>query len=529
MRSTPYAPGRMVAGRYRIESVIASGAAGWVFAARDLKVDIDVALKVVTPALLADTARQAAFLATVRSCAALHHPNWVRIYDVGADGPQFYYTMLLLESLTLRSVMDVRAEQGRHFGPMEALPLLRQLVQALAALTAVGPHAALRPSSIVVLSDLLKITGLPHHRGVERGGFIEAVRAQGMLSYLAPEALERDTSVDSRADTYSLSAMMVELLTGQRFTGELSSLAEVCAELPHGLARALTGGLAPRPDERAETPQVLLAALEEAAAAAPSPAPESVYIGRVVPSAPMSSVVGRRPWVRPRLLVGVGAGLALIVGVLLWHDGGGVSTDAPDAAASAPVKLSTTEVARGTDAAGWDTAAAEEETNAAEAAAAQRAKSKPSPSGRVRKAKARPDSVEEKAAGAAEVSSAAAAEASPPLPAGQPASTGARLPLSPPPPPPPPALPANTVPVLISGPPITYTQEAALAGIEGDMAVRCTITETGVVRGCEVLVSLPYLDRAVVKALQARTYKPATRGGYPVATEYTFNLHMVLR
>lgn len=85
-----------------------------------------------------------------------------------------------------------------------------------------------------------------------------------------------------------------------------------------------------------------------------------------------------------------------------------------------------------------------------------------------------------------------------------------------------------TAPAMISGPAPEYTQEALDRGIEGSMSVRCVVTVGGQVRNCKVLKGLPYMDSAVVHALLARKYKPATHEGKPVDVYYTFTIRLKL-
>lgn len=87
---------------------------------------------------------------------------------------------------------------------------------------------------------------------------------------------------------------------------------------------------------------------------------------------------------------------------------------------------------------------------------------------------------------------------------------------------------AMTPPAMLSGPAPEYTQEALDRGIEGTMQVRCIVTVAGQVRGCKVLKGLPYMDRAVVLALEARRYKPALAQGKPVDVYYTFTIRLKL-
>jgi protein TonB len=83
-------------------------------------------------------------------------------------------------------------------------------------------------------------------------------------------------------------------------------------------------------------------------------------------------------------------------------------------------------------------------------------------------------------------------------------------------------------PVFISGPDLAYTRRALDRAIEGLMIVKCVVTVEGIVRDCHVLTGLPYMDDAVVDALQHRRYQPATLGGKPVEVKYVFRINLKL-
>jgi TonB family protein len=85
-----------------------------------------------------------------------------------------------------------------------------------------------------------------------------------------------------------------------------------------------------------------------------------------------------------------------------------------------------------------------------------------------------------------------------------------------------------TAPVLISGPPPEYPQKAIERGVEGTMTIRCVVTVAGAVHGCRVIKSLPFMDRAVIDALERRKYKPALQAGAPVDIYYTFQIKLTL-
>jgi TonB family protein len=107
--------------------------------------------------------------------------------------------------------------------------------------------------------------------------------------------------------------------------------------------------------------------------------------------------------------------------------------------------------------------------------------------------------------------------------------------VAPPPPPPEPGENAiefsdatMTAPSMISGPNPEYTEEALERGVEGTMTLRCVVTTQGRVRACKVQKGLPFMDRAVVTALEARKYRPALSQGKPVDVFYTFTLKLKL-
>jgi protein TonB len=85
-----------------------------------------------------------------------------------------------------------------------------------------------------------------------------------------------------------------------------------------------------------------------------------------------------------------------------------------------------------------------------------------------------------------------------------------------------------TPPVKLSGPDPRYTPEAIAREIEGTMTVRCVVGVSGTVRECQVVRGLPYLDGAVVHALERRVYRPATLAGAPVEVSYVFRISMRL-
>jgi TonB family protein len=85
-----------------------------------------------------------------------------------------------------------------------------------------------------------------------------------------------------------------------------------------------------------------------------------------------------------------------------------------------------------------------------------------------------------------------------------------------------------TAPAIVSGPAPEYTPEAIERGVEGNMQVRCVVTVEGQVRACKVAKGLPFMNSAVVDALEKRRYKPALAQGKAVDVYYTFSIRLKL-
>jgi protein TonB len=83
-------------------------------------------------------------------------------------------------------------------------------------------------------------------------------------------------------------------------------------------------------------------------------------------------------------------------------------------------------------------------------------------------------------------------------------------------------------PRLLGGPNPQYTEKALEREVQGTMVVKCVISAEGKVAACRVIRGLPFMDRAVIDALERRRYSPATLGGKPVEVDYTFRLTLRL-
>ena len=110
--------GRLLDGRYRVESLIATGGMATVYLGTDTRLDRTVALKIMHAELANDEDFVRRFVGEARSVARLSHPNVVGVYDQGADGRMLYLAMEYVPGRNLRDLLNERgpAAAGRGAG-----------------------------------------------------------------------------------------------------------------------------------------------------------------------------------------------------------------------------------------------------------------------------------------------------------------------------------------------------------------------------------------------------------------------------
>ncbi|MBN8466134.1 SUMF1/EgtB/PvdO family nonheme iron enzyme [Corallococcus exiguus] len=209
----PYKPGDVVADRYAIQEVVGSGPLGFVFRAQDQAIDVEVALKVIQPRLVQQPEERTQFALSMRVGKKLNHPNLVRVYEEGVDGDRPFFTMQLLEGLSLRRMMEQRAAKGQLFSLKEVEPLLAQMAAALDGAHRFGPHSDVKPENVFVLPDMLKVSDYGLGLAVPHLPFVQAQKGHRAAAYIAPEYVN-GAELDTRMDVYSLGVLMGEMVTG---------------------------------------------------------------------------------------------------------------------------------------------------------------------------------------------------------------------------------------------------------------------------------------------------------------------------
>src|SRR3981081_2813727 len=211
-------------GSYEIVSSLGAGGMGEVYRARDESLGREVAIKVLPKELASDPDRLRRFEQEARAAAALNHPNILAVYGFNTTEEHALYLITeLLEGQTLRE----RLQQG-EIPVRKAVEFAQQTARGLAAAHDRGiVHRDLKPENLFLTRDgVVKILdfGLAKLIIAEPTGaqtsittvsFSEVGVVLGTVGYMSPEQV-RGQAVDHRSDSFSLGAILYEMLSGNR-------------------------------------------------------------------------------------------------------------------------------------------------------------------------------------------------------------------------------------------------------------------------------------------------------------------------
>jgi eukaryotic-like serine/threonine-protein kinase len=203
--------GKLVDGRYRVESTLARGGMATVYRALDIRLDRMVALKVMHPELAADADFVDRFIAEARAAARLSDPAVVAVFDQGEDGGAVYLAMEYVEGRTLRQLLR---DHGR-LAAAYALDVMAPVLSALhAAHTAGIVHRDVKPENVLVGDDgRVKVADFGLARALTNASTATRGLLLGTVNYISPEQALGEVATP-RSDVYSAGVMLYELLTG---------------------------------------------------------------------------------------------------------------------------------------------------------------------------------------------------------------------------------------------------------------------------------------------------------------------------
>lgn len=204
-------PGDLLEGRYRIGAQIAKGGMSTVYIAVDTRLDREVAVKVMDPALATEPAFRTRFEREARAVARLNHPSLVNVFDQGVDRDYVFLVMELVEGGSLRELLKERGPMPPH----AAMAVMQPVLTALSVAHSVGMiHRDIKPDNVLI-SDRhrVKLADFGLVRATNAVGDQTTGQVIGTVGYLSPEQV-RGEQLTQASDVYSAGILLFELLTG---------------------------------------------------------------------------------------------------------------------------------------------------------------------------------------------------------------------------------------------------------------------------------------------------------------------------
>jgi formylglycine-generating enzyme required for sulfatase activity/predicted Ser/Thr protein kinase len=259
----PFAVGDTVSDRYVLRAELGRGGMGVVFRADDLLLGEPVAIKMMSPMLLASESLSKRFFEEARIARRLNHDNVVRVNDVGeADGVK-YITMEFVDGISLREWIRANAAAGagqQHLA--DTLFIMRQICSALRYAHRHTLHRDLKPENVLLSKQgQVKIVDFGIARLKDRVGYTVSPARFGTMYYVAPERLA-GTGDDVRSDLYSVGVLFYEMLTGRLPVGLFAMPTTLDPELPAAVDEMVAKLLASDPKERYASASDLLLDLD---------------------------------------------------------------------------------------------------------------------------------------------------------------------------------------------------------------------------------------------------------------------------
>ncbi|HYO96141.1 MAG TPA: protein kinase [Polyangiaceae bacterium] len=322
-----FEPGDLIAGRYRIVSLIGVGGLGRVYLARHIELDSEVAMKVLRQEVAERPEAVQRFSREAQASVRLRSERVARVFDVGTHDGTPYFVMEYLRGCNL-----LELKQQDSVDVPTLCEFFIQACEGLAEAHAQGVvHRDIKPENLFVVRDangwrslkifdfgISKFSLTGKHSDIDISGRRTELM-MGTPLYISPEQIRSTRDVDHRTDLWSLGVVMFEVLSGGmlpfREDGEITaliaevleaphrSLADVAPDVPEGLAAIVDRCLVKDREARYQTAaEVALDLLPFAPARARASAERAVAAMQVAGLMPLNADLGSARTSHPSLM-----------------------------------------------------------------------------------------------------------------------------------------------------------------------------------------------------------------------------------
>src|SRR5262245_48883478 len=282
---TKFQASQLLAGKYKglrfdrlkILDRIGSGGMGTVFLCQHLGLRKQVAVKVLPPDQAGDEGVRERFFREARAAAALDHPKIVRVHDTNTSGGVHYIVMEYVDGQDLQTIRNT-------YGSLPHTRACTYIAQAALGLQHAFEkglvHRDIKPANLLVDKDgVVKILdmGLALFHEDEKDNLtakFDKGAVLGTADYMAPEQIMASSTVDIRADIYSLGVTLYTLINGKppfggsctqkligHTTHRATSLTEIRREVPKQLSAVVDKMMSKDPNDRFQSPAEVVEAL----------------------------------------------------------------------------------------------------------------------------------------------------------------------------------------------------------------------------------------------------------------------------
>ena len=267
-------------GKYEIIDRLGRGGMAEVYRGYQTSLERYVAIKLLHPFLADDPEFKDRFEREARNVARLRHPNIVQVYDFEYDtnNESYYMVMELIDGQTLKDYLSDLHDKGERMSMREIVRIARGAISALAYAHARGMiHRDVKPANLMLDSDgRLVLTDFGIAKIVTGIQFTASGGLIGTPAYMAPEQGLGEAG-DERSDLYSFGVILFQMCTGELpFDAEaplavilkhlnqpIPSIHKLNPNVPDAMAAVVYKTMAKDPDERYQTADELLKALDD--------------------------------------------------------------------------------------------------------------------------------------------------------------------------------------------------------------------------------------------------------------------------